>query len=409
VDNITHSLVGVALADVTMGRRGAKSQRPLMVGAALVAANLPDIDIIYSAITPAPLGYLLHHRGHTHTVAGLIVLAVAVAAIYQLTPPVRGMRGAARLRFYFLIAVALASHLAMDALNSYGVHPWFPIDNRWHYGDAVFIFEPALWVMLGVAVAWNGRSGASQLAAALPLGILLVTIAAMDVMPMESSAVLAVAGCTFAWFTRKISARSRAALALTASALIVVALVATSRSARAATRTALQPVLRGRLVDVVLTPNPGSPLCWSVIGVEAIELESEYVLWRGTLSLAPALKDPTRCAIHRFAGARHTRTLAAGQLVIRDEIHQSLRGLRDRAARDCWVQAWLRFGRVPVIEQNKIFDLRFVERQAQDFTSLSLAGRADDRQCPSWIPPWEMPRRDLLAGSKAIVFRYRAR
>jgi hypothetical protein len=170
---------------------------------------------------------------------------------------------------------------------------------------------------------------------------------------------------------------------------------------------ALEPVVHGRFVDVVLTPNPASPLCWSVIGIESRESAGEYVLWRGTLSLAPSLKDPTSCATHRFARAGKTRTFPGGKLVLRDEIHQSLRVLRDVATRDCRAAAWLRFGRAPVIDREKIFDLRFVERQAQDFTHMSLGRASGDTPCPSWVPPWDAPRHDLLSGSNSIVFRNR--
>jgi inner membrane protein len=408
VDNITHSLVGVALADMMAGRRS-KSQRPLLVGAGIIAANLPDIDVVYSAITPAPLGYLLHHRGHTHTILGLGVLLVAMLGLYQLIPPVRAMRAGDRVRFSLLVGVALASHLALDALNSYGVHPFYPFDNRWRYADAVFIFEPALWVVLGVAVAWNGRSRTSQLAAALPLAILLVAIASMDVMPTESAAVLAVVGVGFAWFARNISSRARAVLALTGATLIVVVLLATSRGAHVVAVETLKPAIRGRLVDVVLTPNPASPLCWSVIGIESREPAGEYVLWRGTLSLAPSFKDPTSCAMHRFARPGDTRTFSGGKFVLRDEIHQSLRVLRDVFKRDCRAAAWLRFGRAPVIARDNIVDLRFVGRQTQDFTKMSLDGASDDTPCPAWIPPWDPPRSDLLSGSTPSVFRNKAR
>ena len=39
------------------------------------------------------------------------------------------------------------SHLVLDWTNSYGVHPFWPFDDRWRYGDAVFIVEPWLWVV----------------------------------------------------------------------------------------------------------------------------------------------------------------------------------------------------------------------------------------------------------------------
>ncbi len=36
-------------------------------------------------------------------------------------------------------------HLAMDALNSYGVHPFWPAENRWFYGDSVFYRRAVVW------------------------------------------------------------------------------------------------------------------------------------------------------------------------------------------------------------------------------------------------------------------------
>src|SRR5690606_16081369 len=29
---------------------------------------------------------------------------------------------------------------------NYGVHPFWPVDNRWFYGDTIFIWEPLLWI-----------------------------------------------------------------------------------------------------------------------------------------------------------------------------------------------------------------------------------------------------------------------
>jgi inner membrane protein len=407
VDNVTHSLIGVALADAMLGGRATKSRRPLFVGAGVIAANLPDIDLAYTAITPAPLGYLLHHRGHTHTIVGLVVLLVALILAYRLLPPVRGMRGGERLRLWLLMAIALASHLSMDALNSYGVHPFYPVDNRWYYGDAVFIFEPALWVVLGVAVAWNARRGASRLAAAIPILILLVTIASMDVVPLESAVVLGVAGALLTWLVRRMSPRARAGMALTAVLLMVVALVAASREARAGVLSAMRPLMGGRLVDVVLTPNPSSPLCWGVIGIESVETRGEYVLWRGTFSLAPAIKAPTSCVSYQFADVSSTRRLADRRLVLIGEIHQSLARLRD-LSRDCWTGAWLRFGRAPVITGEEITDLRFADRRAQGFTRMRVIRPEDNRACPSFVPTWQMPRADLFT-STSLVFQRNAR
>jgi inner membrane protein len=366
------------------------------VGAGLIAANLPDVDIAYSVMTPAPIGYLVHHRGHTHTIVGLGVLALVLVLAYRMMPPVRTMRTGDRLRLWLLMAAALASHLAMDALNPYGVHPFYPFDNTWYFGDAVFILEPSLWLVLGVAAAWNARTRASKLFAALPIVVLIMTILSSGVVPLDAAVALGLAGGVLAWSTRRLSPRARAVLAVALSLAVIGVQLTASREAREQAARTLGPLLHGPLVDVALTPNPSSPLCWGVIGIELRESGGEYVLWRGTLSLAPSVKAPTACASHRLSETRQSRMVGEGRLALRDEIHQPLRTLRDLGRRDCWARAWLRFGRVPVIASNELFDLRFAERRTQGFTHLPLV-RAGDAPCPLFVPQWEMPRRDLLA------------
>jgi len=392
LDNVTHSLVGVALADLSIGRTS-KAQRSVFVGAGIIAANLPDIDLAYAAITPSPLGYLLHHRGHTHTVLGLVGLEAALLLAYWFFPAVRRLRLSDRLRFWLLIAIALASHLTLDALNSYGVHPFYPVDNAWYFGDAVFILEPWVWLLLGIAAAWNGRSGATRLAVALPMLLLLAAAASIGAIPIEAVGLLAVAGGIFAWAASGVSPRTRAACGLAMCAVIIGGFIGASQVARRAAVDALHPVLRGPVTDVILTPNPASPLCWSVIAIEVRENAAEYVLWRGTLSLAPGWIPPTSCASHRIAGTRDARILGEGRLALRDTHAQSLTRLRRLAGGDCWVRAWLRFGRAPVVEGGSIYDLRFAERIGQNFSRMELISRSG---CPSNVPDWGMPRADLL-------------
>lgn len=392
MDNITHSLVGVALADLAIGRP-AKAQRPIFVGAGIIAANLPDIDLAYSGITASPLGYLLHHRGHTHTVAGVSVLALVLMLAYWFFPSVRRMGFLGRMRFWLLIAIALASHLVLDSLNSYGVHPFYPIDNSWYFGDAVFILEPWLWLVFGVAAAWNGRTGVARLAVAVPMLVLLGTTASTGAIPLESAAALAVGGGAFAWFAHRLSPPMRAGAALLVCLAFACGMLATSRLARSTATEALRADLTGDVVDVVLTPNPSSPLCWGAILIELREAQDEYVLWRGTLSLLPAWKRPTTCASQQFVGVREIRVVGDGRFALRDHRRQSLRQLRELADRDCRVKAWLRFGRAPVIEGGSIYDMRFAERLGRNFTHMRVSQHG---VCPANVPDWGMPRSDLL-------------
>ena len=76
-------LAGLAVAHAALylraGRTSSVSSRPLQLATLLTSAlanNAPDLDFLYSGITPGKLGYLLHHRGHTHTLLATVPLAL---------------------------------------------------------------------------------------------------------------------------------------------------------------------------------------------------------------------------------------------------------------------------------------------------------------------------------------------
>ena len=53
--------------------------------------------------------------------------------------------------------VGVYSHVFLDYLNNYGVRLGAPISWRWFYGDAVFIIDPWLWLVLAAGVALARR------------------------------------------------------------------------------------------------------------------------------------------------------------------------------------------------------------------------------------------------------------
>ena len=182
----------------------------------------------------------------------------------------RRLAAADRARLWTLIAAGLLSHLLLDAGNSYGVHPFFPFDSRWYYGDAVFIFEPWLWLLLGVPVrAWMASRPATRLALLALLAVLPVGLARAGVVPAAAVAALVATGLVFGWGLSRLPPRGRALTAIAASVVVRGRACSASRaSARGDATTLLAPAVRGEILDVVLTPDPASPVCWSVIVVE---------------------------------------------------------------------------------------------------------------------------------------------
>jgi inner membrane protein len=126
--NSTHTLVGFAVA-----RTGLDEWVPYAAATAVIAANLPDIEILSGLSGTA--AYLDNHRGISHAFIGILLLALLLAAtMYYFSG-----------HFWKTFAVALvsmATHPALDYTNNYGLRPFLPFEGTWHYGDLLFIFDP---------------------------------------------------------------------------------------------------------------------------------------------------------------------------------------------------------------------------------------------------------------------------
>jgi inner membrane protein len=147
MDNITHTLVGAALAET-----GLKKWTPLASPTLMIGANFPDLDIVTGLFGTLP--YLEHHRGITHALAALPPLAALLAGLAYLFARRRGGRYA-RARFGPLFALSLLSiltHPLLDYTNSYGWRPFEPWSDRWYYGDTAFVVDPWIWLLLGGAL-----------------------------------------------------------------------------------------------------------------------------------------------------------------------------------------------------------------------------------------------------------------
>ncbi len=132
MENLSHTLAGMLLAETAFEFRRGKgglppSWRRTAWVSSVVANNFPDLDIIIGFFF-GKMGYLLHHRGHTHTFLGGLVSA---GVLYLLSLVLRKKlkmvgRGRDELTLFFIILAGLFLHVLMDSLNSYWVHPFWP-------------------------------------------------------------------------------------------------------------------------------------------------------------------------------------------------------------------------------------------------------------------------------------------
>jgi inner membrane protein len=158
MDNLTHSLVGLTAARTGLERVSA--------GATIVcilAANSPDVDIVI-LLTGDRWSFLQYHRGITHAIVGVVLLALLlpllVYGIDRLWARVRRHKPKTKLRGLLLVSlIVTATHPLLDWTNSYGIRFFLPWSQKWSYGDLVFIVDPYLWLILGGAVLLTLRAG----------------------------------------------------------------------------------------------------------------------------------------------------------------------------------------------------------------------------------------------------------
>ncbi|MGE3275300.1 MAG: metal-dependent hydrolase [Vicinamibacterales bacterium] len=182
MDPLCHTLTGAALGEAGLKRRTALGLTTLML-----AANLPDIDVAVFATDTLAVSF---RRGWTHGVLALAVLPAVLAGLMAALDRLWRRRRSpdappADVRALVLLAyVGTLTHPFLDFLNSYGIRLLMPFSGRWFYGDALYIVDPWMYVLLGGGVwlaRWRARRGFARpwQPARLGLALTAIYIAAM--------------------------------------------------------------------------------------------------------------------------------------------------------------------------------------------------------------------------------------
>ncbi len=420
MDNVTHALAGgliaaaaVALAD-HRARKNAVSNEVATAAdgtptfgrtaaiLAVVAAEFPDIDLVYVGRTldGGKLAYMLHHRGHTHTVLFAVLSAIVLWAI---TLAVVQKCRAEPLR-WSLLAVALAgtgSHLLLDFTNSYGVHPFWPVASSWYYGDALFIIEPWLWVVSLPVLWYFTRIGAVRVACAVALAAILVLAWTVDLVGRDVALALTIGAVLWGLAVRAAHVNRRWLYGVFGWSVIVGMFFVASMRARDAVLAAVEP---GTFRDVSLTPAPSNPLCFRAL---AVQLDGEsYQVTAASVAPFPALRNALACAAlteERSAAAARLGTMLPRSQATSGAVHWEQRWSAPRTSlvelvkQNCEIAAAMRFMRVPfwrVDSQGQIVftDLRYGDRNG-GFAEITTPRQRTG--CVGVVPGWRPPRADI--------------
>lgn len=160
MDNLTHTLTAVAISQTGLNRKTRFATVTL-----ILAGNAPDIDIL--AGFKGSVEYLKYHRGITHSIVGIITIALITAGIVWWLGKMAKPKAGLSLNFRWLLLAAFlgtGSHLLLDFTNSYGVRPFLPFSGRWYAWDIMFVIDPLLLLLLilGLGVPWLLRLASEE-------------------------------------------------------------------------------------------------------------------------------------------------------------------------------------------------------------------------------------------------------
>jgi len=144
VDNLTHTLTAVAISHTGLNRKTRFATLTL-----ILAANAPDIDILTGF--KDSVTYLKYHRGISHSLVGITVLAIIIWGFMSwMGKKIQPKPGLPLNSRWLLLAALLGtgSHLLLDFTNAYGVRPFLPFSGRWYAWDIMPIFDPLLLALL---------------------------------------------------------------------------------------------------------------------------------------------------------------------------------------------------------------------------------------------------------------------
>ena len=271
MDPIAHTLAGATLAETRLG----KSTR-LAAPALILGANAPDIDAVTMFISrDLSLGF---RRGWTHGVLAMVVLPVVLTLLLLLLDRVfarwRGQAPRARAGpLLGLSTLAVVSHPLLDWLNTYGVRFLMPFDGTWFYGDALFVVDPWVWLLLSTSVVLAHSASRVGASAWVVLGVATTSlITGFEGAPAATRLLWCTGVATIVWlrlaghWTRRIP--RLATICLSAAALYIVVMVAAAQLAER--QIAVWLAERDDTpVEIMASPVPGNPLRRDIVVADA--------------------------------------------------------------------------------------------------------------------------------------------
>jgi membrane-bound metal-dependent hydrolase YbcI (DUF457 family) len=189
MDTITHGIAGALIARAFFAERAqaapagqSRAARGITIASAALGGMFPDSDSLRGLADSSGLSVITTHRAETHSLLCLPAWALGLAWLTRALCRAAGWKPPSLLRLWAVYAAAIASHIFLDLITSFGTMVWAPANYSRFAWDLAFILDFTLTaiVLLPQVAAWVGSRRAGSMARAAATWALF-TLAALGV------------------------------------------------------------------------------------------------------------------------------------------------------------------------------------------------------------------------------------
>ncbi len=150
MDPISHAASGALLA-LSLPKR---PLMPYFVPVAALITASPDIDVIFS---PAPIDFLLLHRGITHSFAAMPFMAVIFAFLFFPLWRKNSPDAWSYLKTCAFICILLLLHMWLDVVTTYGTMIFLPFSDYRVRLNGIFIIDLLITIPMLLAIYYGRK------------------------------------------------------------------------------------------------------------------------------------------------------------------------------------------------------------------------------------------------------------
>ncbi|MBA1335104.1 MAG: hypothetical protein HPY66_0726 [Firmicutes bacterium] len=150
MDPLTHAVIGAGTYALSGG--SVSISNPLFAGC-IAGALVPDLDIV--ARLWNDYHYLRHHRGSSHSLAGMLPMSAATAMILSKLLPGGSFYGVLLWTY-----IGCLSHAFFDFFNSYGAQLFWPVSRKKYSLSVLKIFDFFIIIFFAAMLFYRNSSWA---------------------------------------------------------------------------------------------------------------------------------------------------------------------------------------------------------------------------------------------------------